>query len=302
MRTIFLALMMLAVGTASASADEVVLRNGSSFSGAVREDGDRVTIEMDSGTITFKKVDVRSVTRGDDVVKTFDERAAKASGSKELVDVALWGRDHGLKNRSDDLLERVLRVDPDQPDARRILGYERVNGLWLRGDDLKIAQGLVKLDGKWMSGQDAQRELQRRESARIESDRNALDARVADQKHEEEMVRLALERERLEIERKVAEAQAAELERLRIEAERREYSIRAQGPLPADGPAPATTPAPVPAPAPTPVKPAPPVVRPLPPPTTVPIPPPSVTPRPPEVRQPPSDKDKDKKEDDAKKR
>src|SRR5882672_2773127 len=220
MKHFLLAAATLAALAASASADELILRNGSSFSGAVRESGDKVTIEMDLGTMTFKKVDVRSIVRGDDVVKTFEEKSAKADGARGLVEVALWGRENGLRNRADDLLDRVLRLDPDQPDARKALGYERVGGRWLRGDDLKTAQGMVKLEGKWLAGGDAQRELDRREGARIESDRNAMEARIADQKHEEEMVRLALERERIEIERKAAEKRGADLDFLRAELDR----------------------------------------------------------------------------------
>src|SRR5204862_4833854 len=44
----------LAMATA-ALADEVVLKNGSAFSGIVREEGDRVVVEMDFGTMAFKK-------------------------------------------------------------------------------------------------------------------------------------------------------------------------------------------------------------------------------------------------------
>src|SRR5262249_25009231 len=178
----------LACLASTAFADEVTLRNGSTFTGIVREEGDRVTIEMEFGSMTFRRVDVRSISRGEDVVKTFEEKAAKADGAKGLVEVALWGRDHGLRVRADELLERIIRVDPDQAEARAALGYQRIGGRWLKGDDLLIAQGMTKIDGKWMSSTEAQLELNRREAARVEAARNALEARTNDQKHEEKMV------------------------------------------------------------------------------------------------------------------
>jgi len=220
MKTSMLILVVSAALAASASADELVLRNGSTFVGAVREEGDRVTIEMDLGTMSFKKVDVKSITRGQDTVRDFDERCARASGSKELVDVALWGREKGLGRRADDLLQRVLKLDPDQPDARKALGFERFGGQWLKGDELQVARGFLKVDGKWLPKDAAQRQLDRQASARMDQDRIALEARIADQKHEEEMARLAQERERIEIERKDSDRRALELERIRIETER----------------------------------------------------------------------------------
>ena len=62
MNTVRTLLLSLALASA-ALADELVLKNGSSFNGIVRESGDKVTVEMDYGTMTFKKVDVRSISR-----------------------------------------------------------------------------------------------------------------------------------------------------------------------------------------------------------------------------------------------
>lgn len=205
MKTALLALAAAASLMGSAVADEVVLRNGAKFSGAVREEGDRVLIEMDFGSMSFKKVDVLSITRGEDVIRGFEERAAKASGNKELVEVASWARANGLGRRADDLLNRVLQIDPDHAEARKSLGYERFEGRWLIGDALLVARGLVLVDGKWIPKEEAQRVLERQESAKLEADRIDLERRIADQQHQQEMVRIALERERIEMEKRDAE-------------------------------------------------------------------------------------------------
>lgn len=48
----------------------------------------------------------------------------------------------------------VLDVDPDHRAARRALGYESVDGRWLRGDDLWRAKGFVHHDGRWMAAEE----------------------------------------------------------------------------------------------------------------------------------------------------
>ena len=58
MKNVMTAILSLLLASA-VSADELVLKNGSAFSGIVREEGDRVIVEMDFGTMSFKKIDVR---------------------------------------------------------------------------------------------------------------------------------------------------------------------------------------------------------------------------------------------------
>jgi hypothetical protein len=198
--------LLIALSLASAAlADEVVLRNGSSISGVVREDGDRVVVEMDYGSMTFKKIDVKAIHRGEDLVSQFQEKAKAATDVKSLMELASWARDKGLAGRAQDLYRKVIALDGDQAEARKALGYEKVNGLWLSGDELMTAHGFVKVGGRWMNKDSADRLLEQEAQERIESDRAALERRVADQRHEQEMTKIGLERERIEIERLRAE-------------------------------------------------------------------------------------------------
>ena len=201
MTTVRTLLLSLALGSA-ALADEVVLRNGSAFSGTVREEGDRVIVEMDYGTMTFKKVDVRSISRGTDVLTQYQEKATKATDVKSMMEVAAWARDNGLVGRAQELYRKVIVLDPDQAEARKALGSEKFNGQWLTGDDLMTARGYVKVNGRWMTKDTADRILDQEAQSRIENDRLAQVRREADQRHVEEMTKLSLERERLEIEKK----------------------------------------------------------------------------------------------------
>lgn len=193
-------LLSLALATA-AFADELVLRNGSAFSGIVREEGDRVSVEMDFGTMSFKKVDVRSITKGRDPIHEFDEKSKSATDVKGMLELAAWAREKGLGTRSTDLYRKILTLDADQADARKALSYEKVNGQWLTGDDLMVARGFVKVNGKWLARETAERVLEQDAQAMMENERVQLARRVADQRHSEEMTRIGLERERLELEK-----------------------------------------------------------------------------------------------------
>jgi hypothetical protein len=202
MRTLLLTLAL----ASSALADEVVLKNGSAFSGVVREEGDRVVVEMDFGTMTFKKVDVRSVSRnGEDVLSQYQQKARGATDVKSMMELAAWARDRGLTARASELYRKVLLLDPDQAEARKALGYEKVNGLWLTGDDLMTARGYVKVNGRWMTKDVASQVLDQQTAAQIENDRLAQLRRESDQRHEQEMSKIALERERLELEKRKCE-------------------------------------------------------------------------------------------------
>ena len=195
--------LLLSLGLASAAlADEVVLKNGSAFSGIVREEGDRVVVEMDYGTMTFKKVDVRSISRGDDVLTQFQDKARKATDAKSMMELAAWAKDRGLAGRAQDLYRRVIALDPDQAEGRKALGYEKFNGQWLTGDELMTARGFVKISGRWMAKETAERILEQEAQARLESERLAVVKREQDQRHTEEMIKIGLERERLELEKK----------------------------------------------------------------------------------------------------
>jgi len=197
MKALLLSLAMVS----AAAADELVLKNGSSFHGVVREQGDKVVVEMDYGTMTFKKVDVRSIERGEDVFTQYQEKARVATDVPSMMELAAWAKDKGLAGRATELYRKVIVLDPQQAEARKALGYEKVNGQWLEGDDLMMARGYVKVAGRWVTKDTADRVRELQAADRIEVDRSDLARRIADQKHVEEMTKLSLERDRLDWEK-----------------------------------------------------------------------------------------------------
>lgn len=164
-------LVVLTLATA-VSADELTLRNGGTFTGVVREQGDKVTIESDYGSMTFKKIDVRSVVKGRSAVGDFDAKVSATTSTQGLAAVAAWALDNGLRGRAEGLFRSILAVEPDHAEARRGLGFENVDGRWLTGDDLQIARGLAKVDGRWIPKEEAAKLLELQvEADRLEAQR-----------------------------------------------------------------------------------------------------------------------------------
>jgi hypothetical protein len=180
----------------------MVLRNGASFSGVVREQGDRVVVEMDAGVMSFRKIDVREIVRSDDPLHEFERRRAAATDARSMYETALWGRERGLAGRSTELLRKVIETDPDHEGARKLLGFERVAGRWMEGDELMAARGFVRHDGRWVPRETAEKAREQETLLKIESDRRATEEKIAGMRREVDLAKVALERERLDRERR----------------------------------------------------------------------------------------------------
>jgi hypothetical protein len=86
------------------------------------------------------------------------------------LQMAEWCRDHGLAAQRKTHLERVLQLNPDQADARRILGYHKFKDEWMTVEEEKAAEGYVKRDGKWMTQPDAELYDSRAKQRKAESE------------------------------------------------------------------------------------------------------------------------------------
>lgn len=78
-------------------------------------------------------------------------RADDATAYRLALEWAALGRAEAAQRA----YERVIAVAPDHPAARRALGFERVGGRWLAGDDLRRAKGFVQVGGRWVLAEEA---------------------------------------------------------------------------------------------------------------------------------------------------
>lgn len=94
-----------------------------------------------------------------------DDPASRAQGRQQIAALAkgdaagayrlaleLEGK--GYAELAKSAYGRVIDAEPDHAAARRALGYERVGGRWLTGDDLLRAKGLVLSGGRWVLAQE----------------------------------------------------------------------------------------------------------------------------------------------------
>ncbi|MEK7466808.1 MAG: hypothetical protein AAB074_05270 [Planctomycetota bacterium] len=143
---------------ASAFADVVILKSGGRLEGVTSVSGDRLVIRLENGTVKIPLADVEKV---ESAVSPADEYASRAAtlarrdvnGHLALAD---WCAEAGLSRCERIELEAVIAVDSNHPEARERLGYEKVGDRWLRGEDLLIARGMIKFEGRWVTASEAQ--------------------------------------------------------------------------------------------------------------------------------------------------
>lgn len=70
--------------------------------------------------------------------------------------IAEWCRENTLLEQRQHHLNRILHLDPDHEEARRVLGYTRRDGRWTTRDDQLRNQGYVMYEGDWRTPQEVQ--------------------------------------------------------------------------------------------------------------------------------------------------
>jgi hypothetical protein len=140
-------------------ADVVLLKGGGRLSGRITEQtADKVLVDVGDGILGVSMDRVEKIEKGPTPLDDFDGRAAKV-GPKDVNgwrDLALWASSKGLLNQSRAAYQRVLAIAPDDPEARRALGFVQVDGRWLTEEDSYRARGFVKVDGEWMTPAEVQ--------------------------------------------------------------------------------------------------------------------------------------------------
>ncbi|MCA9185329.1 MAG: hypothetical protein R3E01_18040 [Pirellulaceae bacterium] len=135
-------------------ADTFHLRGGGSIDGKWlnpdREPGGAYDIRTEVGLLRLAAAQVTRVT------VTTAERARYEALLPKMPDtvaghwkMAEWCREQGLGAEREFHLEGVLRHEPDHADARRILGYVKVDGEWTTQDAQMEARGYVRYRGRW---------------------------------------------------------------------------------------------------------------------------------------------------------
>lgn len=138
-----------------ASADEFVLANGARIDGEFlnADQSPRTTFEVKlaSGTkITFARDQIQDVIRHSSAESEYDTlRHQQPDTAEGHWNLAEWCRENKLTEQRKLHLQRVIELEPNNPQARAVLGYTRIQGQWRTQAEHLSSVGKVEYKGKW---------------------------------------------------------------------------------------------------------------------------------------------------------
>jgi hypothetical protein len=159
-----------------ARADVFVLTSGGRVVGELvnRDENPRkqYIIDLEDGTrMTLDAAQVEQVQRPKAAVLEYEKiRADYPDTVAGQWALAEWCREKKLLTQRETHLKRIIELDPDHADARRMLGYTKIDGKWQRRDDLMKDRGYVYSKGKWMLPQEIEQQAEKakHEAAAVE--------------------------------------------------------------------------------------------------------------------------------------
>ena len=146
-----------------AFAETFELRNGGRLMGKLLNPDDRprtsYRIKLDTGgEVTLAPTDVRKVRRLSENEKRYQTllKQIPSDTAKHHLLVAKQCSKWMLPQQREFHLQQVIRLEPNHAEARKALGYrEQADGSWAKPEDIKKAEGKTRVDGKWVSAQQA---------------------------------------------------------------------------------------------------------------------------------------------------
>lgn len=145
--------MVLLLCASVAQADTILLKDGSSILDCkvVQESETSISLQTPVGIMVVPRSQITSIQRIRTPLDEYKEQLSRIAekDAAGLFKLALWCRgDTGLRKEADNLLNRVVDLDPDHSAARRLLGHIHAGGKWIVPQplliQLKIAESLGK--------------------------------------------------------------------------------------------------------------------------------------------------------------
>lgn len=173
MRTFSLLLFLLLLPTVL-FADEIFIKGAGSVSGRiVDQTATQVVVDVGGGVVGVPLARVERIVKAPTALDEYDARAAalkpwNLAGWRAL---ARWASRRGLEAQAALASERILAIDPDDPEANEVLGFVLVDGRWVTREEAYRVRGFVKYDGEWMLPDEAR--LRQDEAAAARAEREA---------------------------------------------------------------------------------------------------------------------------------
>lgn len=124
-KVLLLAALGVFLALATTRADTVILNSGKSVEGEiVEESADEVVVRQKSGVTTrISRDDIEKIFRTEDLEHEFEKRLKETApeDAHALMQLAIWCDEHGLKEQQRTVLEKILKLNPDDAQAKRLL-------------------------------------------------------------------------------------------------------------------------------------------------------------------------------------
>ncbi len=141
-------------------ADVIRLQHGGEVRGELQNDTQDQTGPVEIRTLSgavvqLNREGIEFVHRRSRVVEEYVTMSKQIPDTIEAHrELAEWCRMHLLKDERAEQLELLLELDPDDQDARKVLGHVKHNGEWMTRDEMMISRGYVKYNRKWITTQE----------------------------------------------------------------------------------------------------------------------------------------------------
>ncbi len=182
-------------------ADEVHLKNGNKLRGIVREEGERIVVQMDMGSVTVSRSEIVKIVRERSPLEEFAvrRRSLREGDAEGHYRLGLWARESELHTKAREAFEKAIALDPDHEGARRQLGYRKHQGRWFTEVEHWTALGFVRHRGEWLPRGTVEKMLEQETSLRRERENRATLEKIAELEAEIERLKVQafVERERL---------------------------------------------------------------------------------------------------------
>ncbi len=157
-------LLALSLGSGVALGDRIVLRGGGSVKGKVipgtsAQKGLVVVLgERGRTPLTFKKDQVLQVIPEKGPLDEYLDRKSKLQPTPQAeFELGAWCEKQRLFDLANIHFEEAVKLDDKHAEAHQKLGHVQYGEKWLTVDQVREAQGLVKVKGKWISKEEKER-------------------------------------------------------------------------------------------------------------------------------------------------
>ncbi|MDQ7779202.1 MAG: HEAT repeat domain-containing protein [Planctomycetota bacterium] len=170
---------VLCLGTL-VSADIIRLKDGRTFEGKAKVDGNKVV--LDTGTIkaTLAMDEVASIEYAPTKYDEYEQRLSSipAGDIEGLHALARWCAEQGLEAQRKEVMRRILAANGDDEIARESLGYIWYGGEWLPESEVWQRQGFIFFQGRWVTPDEKKRvedeAAEKKNKAKMESQARSL--------------------------------------------------------------------------------------------------------------------------------